>query len=161
MLGNATAAILDIPVEAVYVDRRLVALERRAFLEALHVMDRLTIRPVNLPRYPATWLARAIRYLPEVVIAPLLQRLVAGGRGGKPPSLHLDLARGNQRSEGALLYGAVARSADEIGIAAPVNHGLWETLNAIATGEVAWSVYQQQPEQLLKVVEQAESRIKL
>src|SRR5262245_37171878 len=33
MLGNATAAILDMPVERVYADARLVALERSGFLE--------------------------------------------------------------------------------------------------------------------------------
>src|SRR5262249_10159486 len=43
MLGNATAAILDMSVAEVYADRRLVALERRAFLEALEVMRRLGI----------------------------------------------------------------------------------------------------------------------
>src|SRR5947199_158734 len=74
MLGNATAAILDMPVEEVYADRRLVALERQAFLEALHVMEQLGIKPVNLPRYPAATLALAMRRIPLVLFAPLLRR---------------------------------------------------------------------------------------
>jgi 2-dehydropantoate 2-reductase len=150
MLGNATAAILDLPVEQVYADRRLVALERRAFLEALQVMERLGIRPVNLPRYPAAWLVVALRMVPAPLLDPLLRRLIGGGRGGKPPSLQLDLARGNRRSEGEFLYGAVVRAAEQIGIATPVNRLLWETLRAIATGEVAWSVYRRRPEMLLE-----------
>ena len=149
MLGNATAAILDLPVEQVYADRRLVALERRMFLEALQVMQRLGIRPVNLPRYPAALLATALRTLPAALLNPLLRRLIGGGRGRKPPSLQLDLARGNPRSEGEFLYGAVVRAAEQIGSAAPVNRALWETLRAIASGEVAWSVYRHRPELLL------------
>jgi 2-dehydropantoate 2-reductase len=152
MLGNATAAILDMPVEAVYSDRRLIALERAAVLEALRVMDRLGIRPVNLPRYPAALLAAALRYMPTVLLDPLLRRMVAAGRGGKPPSLHLDLARGNPRSEGEFLYGAVARAAERADCAAPVNRALWATLQGIASGAVAWDTYRQQPERLLATV---------
>ncbi|NJO84581.1 MAG: 2-dehydropantoate 2-reductase, partial [Blastochloris sp.] len=91
MLGNATAAILDMPVEAVYADRRLIAIERQAFLEALQVMRVIGIQPVNLPRYPAAMLASAMRSIPTRLLNPLLRRLIAGGRGGKPPSLHIDL----------------------------------------------------------------------
>jgi 2-dehydropantoate 2-reductase len=152
MLGNATAAILDMPVEAVYFDRRLIALERAAVLEALRVMDRLGIRPVNLPRYPAALLAAALRYMPTALLDPLLRRMVAAGRGGKPPSLHLDLARGNPRSEGEFLYGAVARAAERADCAAPVNRALWAALQGIASGAVAWDTYRQQPERLLATV---------
>jgi 2-dehydropantoate 2-reductase len=156
MLGNATAAILDMSVEAIYADRRLVALERRAFLEALHVMDRLGIRPVNLPRYPAALLALAMRWAPPALLDPLLRRMIAGGRGGKPPSLQIDLARGVQRSEGEFLYGAVARAAERAGTAAPVNRALWETLRAIVGGTIPPDRYRRQPEQLLARVKDME-----
>jgi 2-dehydropantoate 2-reductase len=149
MLGNATAAILDMPVAAVYVDRRLAALERQAFCETLHVMDRLGIRPVNLPRYPAALLALAMRWAPATLLDPLLRRLIAGGRGGKTPSLHLDLARGNHRSEGDLLYGAVVRAAEQVGLAAPVNHVLHATLRGIASGALVWDDYRHNPDRLL------------
>jgi 2-dehydropantoate 2-reductase len=152
MLGNATAAILDLPVEDVYADRRLVALERQAFLEALLVMEQLGIKPVNLPGYPAATLALAMRRIPLVLLAPLLRRRIAGGRGGKPPSLQLDLARGNRRSEGEFLYGAVVRAAVQAGVHTPVNRALWETLRAIVSGEVAWNTYRRQPERLLAAV---------
>jgi len=152
MLGNATAAILDLPVAAVYADRRLVALERRAFCEALHVMDRLHIHPVNLPSYPAALLAAGMRWMPPALLDRLLRRKIAGGRGGKAPSLHLDLVRGNSRSEGQFLYGAVARAAAEVGVDAPVNRLLWETLHGIATGVIAWDDYRRNPDRLIEAL---------
>jgi len=154
MIGNATAAILDMSVAEVYADRRLVALERQAFLEALEVMDRLGIKPMNLPRYPAALLASAMRRMPAILLYPLLRRFVAGGRGKKPPSLQLDLARGNARSEGALLYGAVAQAAQAAGIAAPTNRALWSALESIVSGAVAWDSFRRRPERLIAVVAQ-------
>jgi 2-dehydropantoate 2-reductase len=154
ILGNATAAILDQPLSEVFADKRMVDLERRAFLEALAVMDRRGIRPVNLPRHAVATLATAVRRMPPAVIDPLLRRLIAGGRGNKPPSLHLDLARGNPRSEGAFLYGAIAHAADEAGVDAPVNHALWEILQAIVSGEVPWDEFRRQPERLLETIEE-------
>jgi 2-dehydropantoate 2-reductase len=152
MLGNATAAILDLSVAAVYADRRLVALERQAFREALHIMDRLGIRPVNLPRYPAALLALAMRRGPAAVLDPLLGQLIAGGRGGKTPSLHLDLARGNHRSEGDLLYGAVVRAAEQVGLDVPTNRVLYDTLHDLAAGRLSWDGYRHNPERLLAEV---------
>jgi 2-dehydropantoate 2-reductase len=140
------------PVAAVYADPRLVALERRCMLEALAVMDRLDIRPIDLPRYPAARLAFAMRTIPPALLDPLLRRLVAGGRGSKLPSLLLDLRRGNPRSEGEYLYGAVARAAVDTGMDAPVNRTLWDVLRAIATGETPWDEYRGKPERLLAAV---------
>jgi 2-dehydropantoate 2-reductase len=152
MLGNATAAILDMTVERVYADTRLLALERRGFLETLAVMDALGIVPVSLPRYPVRLLAAAMRHMPAIMLNPVLRRKIAGGRGGKPPSLQLGLAQGNPRSEGVFLYGAVARAGAAAGIDTPVNRALWDTLDAIASGAVAWDVYRGKPEQLIEVV---------
>jgi 2-dehydropantoate 2-reductase len=145
------------PVAEIYADARLVALERRAFLEALAVMDRLDIAPLNLPRYPAALLAHAMRYMPAPLLNPLLGKKIAGGRGGKAPSLQLDLARGNKRSEGDFLYGAIARAGAEAGVATPVNRALWETLRALINGTAAWDDYRRQPERLLEAVVRADS----
>jgi len=152
MLGNATAAILDMTVEHVYADARLAALERRGFLETLAVMDALGIAPVSLPRYPVRLLAAAMRHMPAILLNPVLRRKIAGGRGGKPPSLQLGLAQGNPRSEGEFLYGAVTRAGAAAGIDTPVNRALWETLRAIASGAVAWDVYRGKPERLIEAV---------
>ena len=135
-----------------YADARLVALERRGFLETLAVMDALGIAPVSLPRYPVRLLAAAMRHMPAIMLNPVLRRKIAGGRGGKPPSLQLGLAQGNPRSEGEFLYGAVARAGAEAGIDTPVNRALWETLRAIASGAVAWDAYRGKPERLIEAV---------
>jgi 2-dehydropantoate 2-reductase len=150
ILGNATAAILDVPVGAVFADPRLAAVERGVFLEALAVMERLGARPVNLPGAPAALLAAAMRHAPPWVLYPLLRRAVAGGRGGKPPSLQLDLARGRERTEARQLYGAIAERAAEAGVAAPLNRGLWEAVRAIASREVSWEEFRGKPERLLE-----------
>jgi 2-dehydropantoate 2-reductase len=152
ILGNATAAILDAPVDAIFGDRRLLALERLAFLEARGVMERLGARPVNLPGVPAALLAPAIRHAPEWALHGLLRRAVAGVRGGRLPSLHLDLKRGRERSEAEQLYGAIAAAADRVGAPAPVNRALWETVRSIAAGEAPWSAYRGRPERLLERV---------
>ena len=151
MLGNATAAILDITVEQVYSDARLVALERRGFLETLAVMDALGITPVSLPRYPVRMLAAAMRHMPAALLNPVLRRKIAGGRGGKPPSLQIGLAQGT-RSEGEYLYGAVARAGAKAGIDTPVNRALWEMLGAITSGAAAWDEYRGKPDRLLAAV---------
>jgi 2-dehydropantoate 2-reductase len=149
MLGNATAAILDMSVAEVYADKRLVALERRAFREALAVMERQGWRPINLPRYPAALLALGMRLLPPLLLDPVLRSRVAGGRGGKAPSLLRDLRAGRGRSEGEFLYGAIAAQAAALGLAAPANAGLWRVLGGIARGELAWDDYRGKPDRLL------------
>jgi 2-dehydropantoate 2-reductase len=149
ILGNASAAILDMPVAAVYADPRLVRLERRMFLEALAVMDHLGARPINLPSMPAAVLALAMRRLPEPLLFPLLRRAVAGGRGGKPPSLQLDLARGRERTEAQQLYGAIAAEAARVGVPAPINAGLWQIIRSLASGAVPWDAFRGKPERLL------------
>jgi 2-dehydropantoate 2-reductase len=160
MLANATPAILDMPVHQVYADPRLVRLERRAFCEALDVMQRMHLRPVNLPGYPVVALAHAMRHLPEGMLFALLRWRIAGGRGGKLPSLHIDLRRGRTVSEGRVIYGAIAEAARAHGIAAPVNAALWQTLHDIASGAAGWDSFRAQPARLLEQVsmqEQAQS----
>lgn len=152
MLGNASAAILDMPVADVYADDRLVALERRGFLEALAVMDKRSLKPVNLPRYPAAPLAQAMRFLPAPLLYPVLRNTVAGGRGGKLPSLLIELRAGNPRTEGRFLYGAVAEEAARLGLAAPVNAALWRTLDGIAQGSIPWDEFRGKPDRLLSEI---------
>jgi 2-dehydropantoate 2-reductase len=153
MLGNASAAILGMPVAEVYADSRLVAMERRAFREALAVMGRIGARPVDLPSYPAALLARAMIWLPAPILFPVLRRVVAGGRGGKDPSLLRDLRAGRRRSEGEFLYGAVAAEAARQSVPAPVNLGLWRVLGGIAAGTIAWEEYRGKPDTLLAAVD--------
>ncbi|NNJ09484.1 ketopantoate reductase family protein [Chloroflexales bacterium ZM16-3] len=152
MLGNASAAILAMPVAEVYADSRLVAMERRAFREALSVMARIGAKPIDLPSYPAALLSRAMVWLPAPLLFPVLRNVVAGGRGGKDPSLLRDLRAGRRRSEGEFLYGAIAAEAARVGLPAPVNAGLWRTLDGIAAGDIPWEDYRGQPDKLLSAV---------
>lgn len=149
MLGNAQAAILDMSVERIYADPRLLDLDLRAVREALAVMQRIGAQPVNLPGYPAALIARAAGLLPPLVLRPLMRRLVGRGRGGKDPSLLRDLRAGRRRSEGELLYGAVAAEGAARGVPTPANAALWRVLGGIVRGEVAWDVYRGKPERLL------------
>lgn len=151
ILGNATSAILDMPVEAVYANPRLVDLERRAFLEGLRVMRHMGIEPVNLPRYPAATLATLMHRLPLMVLHPLLQRAIAGGRGGKAPSLQRDLHQGRTHSEVDTLNGAIAQAARHTNIPAPVNSTLWYALNGIASGALPWDFFRHKPKRLLDI----------
>jgi 2-dehydropantoate 2-reductase len=152
MLGNASSAILDLPVDQVYADRRMIAIECRIIRESLAVMRQMRIQPLNLPRYPAALLARAITWLPAPILFPVLRGKVAGGRGGKDPSLLRDLRSGRTRSEGELLYGAVAREAARQGLKAPVNATIWNILSGIATGQIDWDEYRGKPEVLLQAI---------
>lgn len=152
MLGNALAAILDMPVAAIYADPRLLDLDLRAVREALAVMRKMGARPINLPGYPAGTLAAVARVAPNVLLRPLMRRLVAGGRGGKDPSLLRDLRAGRRRSEGELLYGAVAAEAAARGVPAPVNAALWRVLGGIVEGRLAWDEFRGKPERLLREI---------
>ncbi|HET7028312.1 MAG TPA: 2-dehydropantoate 2-reductase N-terminal domain-containing protein, partial [Candidatus Limnocylindrales bacterium] len=109
LVGNATSAILDIDPGAVYADPRLFAIERRQLAEAVAVVDAMGLRLVALPGADVRLLALALR-LPRSVGRPILQRVVARGRGGKSPSLRQHLADDDvaQPSEVAWLNGAVA-----------------------------------------------------
>jgi 2-dehydropantoate 2-reductase len=115
--------------------------------EALAVMDALNVNVVALPGYPVHWLAWAIRVLPAAILRPVLQPLVAGGRGAKPPSLALDLARG--RSEVGWLNGAVVRYGQPLGVPTPVNAALVGALESIIAGRVDAADYRRAPDRLL------------
>lgn len=154
MLGNGTAAALDMAPELVYADPHLFQVERRLIQEALVVMQQRGIQPINLPRYPAALLARAVRFLPNFILQPVLKRAITGGRGGKVPSLLGDLQRGRSRSEATYLYGAVAAAAKEDGLPAPTNQGLWQLINALATGSESRERFRHKPEALLAWLEQ-------
>ena len=120
--------------------------------EALAVMDAKKIPVVPLPRMPTMALAFALRYLPPRWYQPIFRRAIASGRGEKMPSLHMDLSAGKRRSEVSYLNGAVAHHAAEVGLAAPINRALTETLEGIVEGKVAWEEYRRRPERLVEEV---------
>ena len=149
MLANALPAILDMSPSDVFANPRLFDIERSAFLEALHVMRALGVRPINLPGYPVPILAWAMRTLPASLLRALLSRIITSGRGGKKPSLQIDLTRGRERSEVLYLNGAIVTHAERLGLNAPVNRVLVDTLMSIATGNVSWDEFRGQPQKLI------------
>ena len=149
ILGNALPTILDIPPGELYARRPLFELERAAFREALTVMRGLGLRPVSLPGYPVPLFAWGMNRLPAAVLHPLFRRLIAGGRGGKMPSLHLDLLKGKPKSEVDFLNGAVVAGARSIGLRAPVNQVLYRTLRALVSGETPWAEFRGRPRKFL------------
>lgn len=134
----------------------LFALERQALKEAMTVMHALSLEPVNLPGYPVPLFARALTRWPQFLMHFIFRRMVGGSRGGKPPSLHLDLLRGRTRSEVEYLNGAVVREANRLNIPVPVNRVLHELLMGIARGEIPWETYRRRPDRLWLAVRSGE-----
>lgn len=123
LVGNATSALLDMDVGAIYADSALFGVERRQELEALAVMSGLGLRPRALPGADVRLLVRAFR-APAPIARPILSRILGGARGGKMPSLRLALAAGPGPTEVAWLNGAVAAAGERVGVPAPVNAAL-------------------------------------
>ncbi len=84
-----------------------------------------------MDKYPFATLAPLIRYAPKALIRPILRSQIGGARGGKLPSLHIDLHSGKGRSEVGWLNGAVVRKGGEVGVATPVNQVLTEVLSEL------------------------------
>lgn len=164
MMGNALSAILDEPPARLFLDARLADLEIRAWREALQVMDRAQIPPVNLGSYRFAWLAPLIRYAPKAWLRPILGAQVGKARGGKMPSLHMDLQqaaegtrRAGVRSEVEWLNGAVVRMGQTLHVPTPVNQLLTTTLEHLFQEPQARAAYRHQPERLLAELRKLES----
>jgi 2-dehydropantoate 2-reductase len=149
IVANASPAILDLFPDQVFADRHLFALERAAFREAVAVMRALGLQPLSLPGYPVPLFAWALCSLPAWLLRPILRRAIVPGRGGKMPSLHIDLSKGKGKSEVEYLNGAVVRYAQELGVDVPGNRTLHAVLMGIVKGEIPWEEYRGQPERLL------------
>lgn len=151
LLANATCAILDVDPSVVYADRDLFRVELRQLREAQAVMRGLGLRAVALPGADVRLLGVAGR-LPERLVRPVLRRLVAGGRGGKSPSLRVHLSVGSGPSEVDWLNGAVARAAADLGQGAPINAALAHLVRQCGrdAGRRAW--FKGRPDRLLEAM---------
>ncbi len=131
MIGNATSAILAEPPSVTFADPRIANLEIDALREALRVMAAANIRPLNVEKYPLGALAPLLRFGPRALLRPALHRIVGGARGGKMPSLFLDLEAGKSGSEIGWYNGAIVRKGEEVGIRTPVNRLLTQTVQQL------------------------------
>ena len=150
MTANATCAILDCSAADLYASPGLFDIERAAFNEAAAVMRALRLKPVNLPSYPARQLWMVMRNLPAPLARAILRKRVGGARGSKQPSLRIEMQRPRPQSEIHWLNGAVAARAKALGLAAPANQFLCDTLSAIVEGRVPWETWRHHPQQLLE-----------
>jgi 2-dehydropantoate 2-reductase len=156
LIGNATAAILDMDVGAIYREPGLFRVERAQILEALAVMDALGLRVQSLPGADVRLLVRALG-LPEGVARPVLARVLARARGGKDPSLLLHVRSRAVRSEVEWMNGAVARVGEATGIATPVNHRLTELVSEVSGNHDRRAWFRHRPDRLLAAI--AESAV--
>ncbi len=147
LVGNATAAILDLPPSEIFAHPGLYRLEMAQLRECLAVMRAQNIRVVDLPGTPVRALAAAA-YLPAWMRG-VVGRVLAGGRGEKMPSFHIDLYAGRGKSEVTYLNGAVARYGARLGVPTPVNRLLTDVLLDLVAGRTPLSAYARQPEALL------------
>jgi 2-dehydropantoate 2-reductase len=162
LIANATSAILGAPPQEIYADRQMFLLEREMLRECLRVMHAAGIRVTDLPGTPVRGLAFAVERLPAVLARPILLRAVGGGRGGKMPSLYLDLQAGRGRSEVGWLNGAAERAGRRFGVPTPVNRLLAETLTRLAEGREERKTFLHQPGKLIALLPaQDSSRIGL
>lgn len=152
LTGNATSAILDEPVSALFADRRIYEVEIAVLRECLAVMAALGLRPVDLPGTPVRALAFGASRLPRFIAQPALTKALGGGRGAKMPSFHIDLHSGRGRTEVRFLNGAVADAGAELGVPTPVNRVLTDTLEALSAGEQSIETYRHKPEALLALL---------
>lgn len=152
LTGNATSAILDQPVSALFADPRTYGIEIQVLRECLAVMASLGLRPTDLPGTPVRALAFAARRLPKFIAQPALTKALGGGRGDKMPSFHIDLHSGRGRTEVSFLNGAVADFGAELGVPTPVNRALTDTLQALSSGEQSVETYRHNPDALLAVL---------
>jgi 2-dehydropantoate 2-reductase len=133
MMGNATCAILGEPPQRAFADGQIVDVEIEAWRETLTVMAAAGIPALNLDKYPFALLAPLLRFSPKALIRPVLRSQIGGARGGKLPSLHIDLHGSKGRSEVGWLNGAVVRKGAEVGVTTPVNKVLTDTLSGMVT----------------------------
>ncbi|MFW6070269.1 MAG: ketopantoate reductase family protein [bacterium] len=153
MMGNASSAIINRHPKAIYSHDPTYDLEMEMLSEALKVMRRLKLKVVDLPGTPTTRLSLAVRRLPDFVVKPILTRMVAGGRGNKLPSFHLDLSAGRKDNEVRFHNGAVAEAGREVGVETPVNEALSTILLGMVRGDIDWHIYDGNPGRLIEEVD--------
>ncbi len=149
ILGNGVCAALDWLPEQVYADPLAFSLERACLRETIAVMGKLELAPVNLIDFPVGLLVRATRLLPAPILRVVLGNRVARGRGGKLPSLLMDLRAGKHQTEVTALNGAVALNAVKTGLHAPANAKISSVVSGVASGQISWSDYRGQPAKLM------------
>jgi 2-dehydropantoate 2-reductase len=149
LIGNATSAILDMPTRETFADRRVFQIEVTMLREALAVMRAQSIGAVNLPGSPVRLLAFGLRSAPQFILQRILQPMVGGGRGDKPPSLLVDMRSGKMQSEIDALNGAIVQAGKAIGVPTPVNAALVGIVHDLLEGKADRAQWRRNIDQLV------------
>lgn len=153
LLANTSSAILDLTPLQIFSHPASYQIEVLQMKEALHLMRRLNIPVSNLPSTPVRPLVTIMERFPPRISQPLLIQFVGKGRGNKMPSFHIDLTAGRKESEVEVINGVVARLSQKIGIQAPVNQFLTQTLLSILDGNIPRDTYLHNPGKLLQDIQ--------
>jgi 2-dehydropantoate 2-reductase len=151
LIGNATSAILDMPTRETFADQRVFKIEVAMLREALAVMRAQSIGTVDLPGSPVRLLAFGIRFAPRFLLQRILQPMVGGGRGDKPPSLLVDMRSGRAQSEIDELNGAIVQAGKAIGIRTPVNATLVGIVHDLLAGKADRTEWRRNVERLVEL----------
>jgi 2-dehydropantoate 2-reductase len=151
---NATSAILDWTPAQVLSNPIAYRIEVMQLQEALAVMNALGVEIVDLPGTPVRLLVNALTKIPLSIGRSLIGIPLSRARGGKMPSLQIDLQAGREKSEVEFLNGAVCRYGLNNQIPTPVNQVLTTTLTNLASGVNNKLDYFDKPEQIWKNIEE-------
>ena len=158
IICNAIPAILDMPPAEAISNIDIFNLEIEAIKETLAVLRAANIPLVNVPGYPVLLLAWATRLLPRFLLRKILRSKIIGGRGNKLPSLQIDLRRGRNQSEVAVLNKMVADTGKRVGESVPVNETIGQILGGIVAGDIPNQQFLKQPAALIGAVANAKKR---
>ena len=153
MLGNASSAILDQAPPEIFAENDVADLEIEAWREALQVMNAAHIEPVNMGKYPFRILTPMIMRSPKSLLRAILRKQVSSGRGGKMPSLHIDLHSGKSRSEVGWLNGAVVNLGQQFDVPTPINQLFYETLTNLLDDRISLEAWQGESKRLVRSAE--------
>ena len=85
---------------------------------------------------------------------------MAGGRGSKLPSFHLDLSSGKEKNEVVYHNGAVAAAGIPLEVPTPVNSALNSILTKLAQNELDRDLYNGKPKRLVADVAKYQQAVK-
>lgn len=151
---NATSAILNWTPAQVLSNLITYEIEIQQLKEALAVMQKLGLEIVNLPGTPVRLLIKAMTTMPLSFGRFIIGLPLSKARGGKMPSLKIDMEAGRKRSEVEFLNGAVARFGARLQVKTPVNRALTDVLINIANGSLNKAEFENNPIYLVKRIEE-------
>ena len=158
LVGNVTCAITNLSAEKLFRNAAVSKVEKISLKELLWLMDKLKIKLVDLPGYPAKKLQLIrlmVLYTPLWLFMKKFGGEVGRARGDKKASLHLVL--GNAGDDPILTEideysGAVVRLGEENNIDCPVNRQLTAITKTISQHPNLRAKYRANPDILYKEV---------